>query len=820
MARKAAIISIDFAANAGKMQVDLEKGKAALRDFGSSGVGSTRAVAAEMRVLEGNISNNTRAVSQFLVQTLKLGPALNSAFAVFGAAAAIGMVTTLATKTYDFFKGVEEAPKRIAKAFEDLNQPLHMANDELQITNDRLANELAKLEGHRENTLKLELHEAQVEADKLAESIGKALDKLEETQKKFAIGKVKAWFTGQAGTSEDEKAINEFTARMAVINAGGSASVRQAATKGDTQAALDAQKAWNKAALDEIDKTYRDFQERLRDLPSPADFAKQHPMNLSGETGPNTEGRQKEIAGVLQSLEALNTQYALTSDNITKGMRKPGAEAAAEARKNAAELEKFNAEELNRVYDKRLEILESAAAAFQKIDLAEQKELRDAMARANEHRLPGFVGPVAPNAGVVAGIQQNADLERLKVYRDELTELDKLGQEATEVGYRFGELASKASKWHEEQYNDFVKPALEDLEYQNKAVTALLVQYGRLTDEISRQSLSHQKNMIAINGSPTDPLGTLAKQQALDRQDIEDRYENSLKLANSDLERANLLRERNLELQKLQDQMEEAAAERRKQMLADLSNPIIGALSSDITKAMTGQKTSFGKDLEGAGRGILQKSIEEGLHRAFDRVFGGGKPDGTRQKPFWVKLADQQQGRQTVTGPDGLPQQTSMPQSPGGTKAPGVGSSLLGILKSLAGGMGINFGRKGSGTADSTITYGGEPGGGDSGGGMSSVDESDWGGMMASGGDVDPGKAYGVADAGEFEVFTPRTAGTITPAHKLGGASVTYNIDARGADLGAHNRIARQIEASHQAAVSNSLYAQHEQQKRTPRRSR
>jgi hypothetical protein len=90
---------------------------------------------------------------------------------------------------------------------------------------------------------------------------------------------------------------------------------------------------------------------------------------------------------------------------------------------------------------------------------------------------------------------------------------------------------------------------------------------------------------------------------------------------------------------------------------------------------------------------------------------------------------------------------------------------------------------------------------------------------MAEGGDVDPGHGYIVGDGGEPEFFRPRTAGTITPAHKIGGGSYTYHIDARGADLGAANRTARAIEAAHNAAVRNSVKAQAERTKRTPQRS-
>ncbi len=71
---------------------------------------------------------------------------------------------------------------------------------------------------------------------------------------------------------------------------------------------------------------------------------------------------------------------------------------------------------------------------------------------------------------------------------------------------------------------------------------------------------------------------------------------------------------------------------------------------------------------------------------------------------------------------------------------------------------------------------------------------------MAGGGDADPGRVYGVAEAGEAELVIQKNS-SATPLSKLGGGDVHnhYDIDARGADLGARNRIARALEATHSA---------------------
>ena len=68
---------------------------------------------------------------------------------------------------------------------------------------------------------------------------------------------------------------------------------------------------------------------------------------------------------------------------------------------------------------------------------------------------------------------------------------------------------------------------------------------------------------------------------------------------------------------------------------------------------------------------------------------------------------------------------------------------------------------------------------------------------LANGGNVTPGRAHIVGEGGP-EMFIPKSAGTIIPNKKLGGGGVnlTINIDARGAELGVEERIARQIEAT------------------------
>ena len=90
---------------------------------------------------------------------------------------------------------------------------------------------------------------------------------------------------------------------------------------------------------------------------------------------------------------------------------------------------------------------------------------------------------------------------------------------------------------------------------------------------------------------------------------------------------------------------------------------------------------------------------------------------------------------------------------------------------------------------------------------------------MAQGGDVDPGKAYVVGDGGEPELFTPREGGRITPFSKMPGGNTTYNIDARGAEIGVEHRINRAIQEAHDSAAHNGARLAAERAHRTPQRT-
>lgn len=249
MSRKAGVVTINLQAGTAAFIQDMEKADAKMRDFGNHSVTSVQAASAAIRTLEGGLP--IRAVERFTVSVLGMGPLLEKAFPIVGAVVFAGVIAETGKKVYEFFKSVQEAPERIGGAFRELNAPLRLTNDELQVANERLKNDIAVLEGQRKNTLQLALFEARVEADKLADSLDRDLAALNKVLKENTHGFFGSRIRGEIETDDIRKELGGetgfggFRGRIAGINDEGNAKIRAA----KDQKALDAARADRDAKL-------------------------------------------------------------------------------------------------------------------------------------------------------------------------------------------------------------------------------------------------------------------------------------------------------------------------------------------------------------------------------------------------------------------------------------------------------------------------------------------------------------------------------------------------------------------------------------------
>ncbi len=206
----------------------------------------------------------------------------------------------------------------------------------------------------------------------------------------------------------------------------------------------------------------------------------------------------------------------------------------------------------------------------------------------------------------------------------------------------------------------------------------------------------------------------------------------------------------------------------------------------------------FGKTFQGVGESMTQGSIKSAMQMGLGKlgglfgihIPGGGNPGSSPANPMYVVDVGKRGSGGGSAGDSGSNSDDSSMKIPGGSD--GLASGVGGAMKSLSGMVGGFIGKI-------------------------------FGGSFAGGGDADPGMIYQVAEAGEGEFITPKNASTVTPLSKMGLGSThnsySYSIDARGAELGAENRIARAIEYAHNSAVTSSVRASAERAKRTPERT-
>lgn len=165
--------------------LDMEKLNAKVGQFGNQwqaaghkGVSEMQATSGALRVLEGGLNNNLRAAERFIANISGLGPILLKAFPVVGGIAFAGLLIKLGEEVHKFYTDFRDAGAKAAADWRGFFVPLEKSNDELAVSLDKVNIEIAKLEGRRQNTLKLELDEAKVSANELALSLDKTFHNL------------------------------------------------------------------------------------------------------------------------------------------------------------------------------------------------------------------------------------------------------------------------------------------------------------------------------------------------------------------------------------------------------------------------------------------------------------------------------------------------------------------------------------------------------------------------------------------------------------------------------------------------------------------
>jgi hypothetical protein len=711
---------------------DVEIAKTKLREFGVVGqstnagmVSSTKATTAAVKGLEGQFANNNRAAVAFFTTVLSGGKIAQAAFPLVGGLAFGGMLVTVAEKAGDFFKKLAEAPARARDAFRGIYEPLQKENDELQVTNDKLAMEIGKLSGRPGNGLQLALHEAWVVADKLEATVSKTLKELGEVQKKEGIGALNAFFTGRASTKDDEAEVKKFTASMAQIDAEGMARVR--ATKNEKDAGK-AQEEWNKKALDALDleiQKYEKLSEATRKLQDLHEGKGLAPTWLAWQEDQKSGKRQypgynpsvadqsvrlNEQQGTLGALRGLRDRYALSADEASMEGRLPGLHAAEEARKKQEAEAKREREAENRrnreeqadwqhLIEERAHVKEEFLSGMEKIDVEEQAEVQRELEKARNRLGEGVSGPVAVDPDKLAYIHGTFDAKRS------------------------GEAAREATKF----WDEINKVIAKGLEEELQGAKAAMERSHTADEHVANVTLASQREGLNRNAKTGEDM---AKEGGLTGVDLVNaEYQIRIKLATdlAKIEDERIAKERDAdERRKLTADKEaalakatgEAETEREKGLAAlrqkdirdffeemrtqaetsghILYNALHSALdrsSDQIAKLVTGQKTDIGGTVKEIGQGMVKDSIKSAMMQGLGKLgpmLGikkpQGKPDFTKANPGHVIVDNQgAAGGSVSSGLAGLAKLGGVGDDSGSGDS---GSGAGGFLKTASGLLG------------------------------------------------------------------------------------------------------------------------------------
>jgi len=297
---------------------------------GGSGFNARFAILGAKDVLEGRMTN---AFAEAINEVMRFkGALLGVGVGAIGLIAIIYAAVTLKEKLTE----LESAPSKLKAAFRDLNDPLRTTNDELAVTNDRLQNQIAKLEGRRQNTLKLSLDEAVVSADKLTSSLGKALENLEKLLKEQSVGLFRQ-FIGESGTKDLQKELfgeekfaghGGFTGRVEDITDRGQEKLRAAKTEQERKKAQDQLDGELRYAYDEEINALRSRAKGIQDARDEEKKRAVRPgSTIAPEQTKDTAILEGSIRGAIRNLEVQRSFVGATRENVAFTGRKEELEA-------------------------------------------------------------------------------------------------------------------------------------------------------------------------------------------------------------------------------------------------------------------------------------------------------------------------------------------------------------------------------------------------------------------------------------------------------------------------------------------------------------
>lgn len=758
------------------------------------------------------------AVDRFGAQTDALTGKQHTAWT--GIATVVGGATgTMIERMTKFIDAAQKASEAVDSGFGKIGKSMWATTDALKVVNDRLENVNAKLEGRGPNLLKLQLDEARLAGDKLADS----LDGDQQKATALLNQNHQAWYHAllhQGTTANIEGTVGSM--QQQISDAGNQQQIDL--HRGDTGAAGKDRGS--------IDSGLKYLADKMSGTIAEID------RNAAAGKGPDRKVERSEAVGVLAQTNARQDDLAAQDQSKVDtaanqrdvdvkeaaDKRKAAAAAAAEAMRQAAEKQFQGFED---VLNKR--------KAAEQVDAASE-------AAYWESKL-GPAQKYSENIGKVyarlAGAQQG-------YYR----ELDELAAKAVEaqkhdtavMQEQLRTLEELDKAWAEALHRDAdAKAALSAVNVGNASGLAeLITAHQAATGAISKYDAEVQ--MAALHASTyAAQLAGIAKEKAAD--DADSSLSPDQRKANQDtrdVKAAQIGGE--ADRTAYQDKAAEfystgvggmtqalqefiaAARDSSAQMKEFTSSSLSGindVLLKQITTRSTGREfhqnlSNFGSEEFRKVAGIgLQKGESALISPAMKALGLAGKADGSSDKPFYVRMKDELTGRGTAgsvagaiaggAGSQKLPDDLLQALYPAGDAASAgaaaTGSTTGGVIP--ASGTSKNLGSM-IGIASKLLGF--LPG-------------------FASGtAPLSAGTMAMVGENGPEMAYLPKGTGVV-PNHRLedviggnGGQHHTWNIDARGSNDPAEMdfRIQHAIKQAAPHLTGQAVRAVHEQRKRSP----
>jgi hypothetical protein len=685
--------------------------------------------------------------------------AMNMAFAATPILLAGRIIYETGEKLVEFVKKNEEAAKKNAEAWRQFGSDMTLTNDQARVANDRLEEQIAKLEHKPQNGLKTALDEAAVAADELGKKLDSDIKKFAELMKQQSVG-FGGQLAGKAPTGDITKGFEGINERVTEAQLTGQAEIRAARDRGDKKGVEEAQKRMN----EELKKLFEEGYQFARSVLGPAEIARKaqedwasgdparmyaHP--LSERSGFNSQDMVARIAMAQGGLAYYGSQVdALALSQ--QGARDKGTLAGLQGMDAAGQ--------------ERIKKLEADLAHWKSLGLTSAgSETGFWSSMMGGEKNPTVLREIQ-NRATAALVQWNKEQGASNTQAVDALNTEGGGQIAVERAFQI-ERTKAATEAARKQFES----ALQQIEADEKlrdATIKLAAQRGQITPHEAAMALTASHGMS--QSAYSDAYGTAVGAGAQDLGPAAIRYQ--LNQQGQAVEDA--LRETGTSWKgMIDDVFDEMMAKSRDtaSKMVQVGRQTVDGINTELARAVTGQQANFRGVFQGAAEGMAKTALE--------------KVEGLGLQALGIRH-DKADGYHVFV--DNLPGGNALP---GGDLLKASGKGLLGMLND-SDWFGSLFGGRVFGA-----------------GGI-------FGGGHALGGDVAAGVPIDVGEMGR-ERFVPSVPGRIIPNSQLGEGQ-TLNIDARGTDPALTR--ANVFRACQAAAAAGSADAQRRLAERSMRRPR